>query len=125
MLRFQENAARDVEFTVGTEAADVVTVQCQLTDGVNPITEKVGLKAYLSTDSAGNVHKGADANLAAAISTNGVLVDLVTDGPYFLVTEDNGRVDIAFTKTDAGTFYLNLVMPDGSIKTSTVITFAA
>ena len=62
---------------------------------------------------------------AVAASTNGHVYDLSgTAKKFFLLTTTaTGRVDVSITEAAAKTFYLNVVMPDGSVKTSGAITF--
>ena len=82
--------------------------------------------AYLSTDANGDTLATTDAALSSAIGTDGSLVEITADVLFFLVSEADGDIDIDFTKTDAGTIYLNVIMPGtGRVVTSGAITFAA
>lgn len=119
------NNAHGADITVGTEATNVINVAIDLKDASDrSLGVRNSLLAYLSTDATGDTLKSSDANLASAIGTDGILIELSADALFFLVSEADGDIDIDFTKTDTGTFYLNLVLPNGSIVTSGAITFA-
>lgn len=127
-MYFKNNRAiqLDATMTVGAEASNIINVAIQLKDlrNGNELTERAAVFAYFSNDANGDTNHGADANMSAAIGTDGVLMDLVTDGPYLLVSESDGDIDVNITKTDTGTIYLILVMPDGRLVPSGAITFA-
>jgi len=116
------------EFTIGTEAANVINVAIQLVGGVygRDVDRAMCLKWYLSSDSAGQVLEATGPD-AIAIGTDGMLMksggDSVVQGD--LTFETDGDADLDITKSGADTFYLNLVMPDGNILTSDAITFDA
>lgn len=111
-------------FTIGAEAANVITVNVQVNDelGTAATVPCSGL-FYLASDSAGLDIIANDAALSVAAGTDGSLTDLETDGPYHYTTEADGDLDVAITKTDAGTVYLVMVNPDGTITVSDAITF--
>ena len=110
---------------VGTEALNVINVTVQLEDGAGDDMARASCIAfYLSSDADGQVLEGTGPD-TIAIGTDGVIIpsggDSVITG--MLVSEADGDIDLDITKTGADTFYLNLVMPDGSLSTSGVITF--
>jgi len=116
--------ADDVEFTIGTEAADVITVGLQFLRG----TEDAGAvvyRAYLSAAADGQVVKAAATSLAAG--TDGtILVEEVSNAVWTGVTESDGDADIAIgDAVGADTYYLNVILPNGQRRVSSVITFAA
>lgn len=121
------NKPARASFTIGTEASDAITVNIQLKDYRDKVLAIAGsVIAYLSSDSAGQVLEAASAGLSNAAGTDGMLIELSTDNCYVIVSETDGDMDFVITETTgANTFYLNLVMPDGSIVTSGAITFAA
>lgn len=115
----------DPTFTVGTESGNVINVAIQFNDeqGAALDVATAGLLWYAS-DSAGLNHIADDANLSSAIGTDGSLEALSTDGPFHFTTEADGDLDIDITKTDAGTIYVAVQLPDGSIAVSGAVTFA-
>lgn len=110
-------------FTIGAESSNVINVAIQLKSGTADLAERAGLLAYFSTDATGDTKKGTDANMSVAGGTDGHTTELVADFLYFLVSESDGDIDVAITKTDAGSVYLNLILPTGQIVTSAIITF--
>lgn len=121
---FSSSPCDGATFVIGTEAANVITVAVQLKSGVDDLAERAFVKAYFSTDAAGDTVKSNDAAMTTAGGTDGQLIELVADRLYALVSEVDGDIDVAITKTDAGTIYLNIVLPSGKIVTSAAITFA-
>lgn len=100
---------------VGAEAADVINVAIQLYSMTGRALEVAGqVKLALASDADGLNFAGTDANLSAAIGTDGSLLEVVTDQLYEAISEADGDLDIDFTKTDAGTKYLVLVFPWGN-----------
>lgn len=112
-------------FTIGTEGSDIINVAVQLKDSDGKaITAKSKIFAWLS-DTAGAAPI-TTAPGTVAIGTNGViLVEETTKKVWTILTDSSGRFDFNITKTGAATMYLNVAMPDGTIATSSVITFAA
>ena len=112
--------------TVGAEASDAIIVTGQLKDANGRVlAERVSLRAWLASDSAGSTHVGTAPSGAVAISGGaGVLNTLVTKKEFNLVTNATGGFAITITESGVYTCYLALQMPDGSIKVSGAITFA-
>lgn len=117
------NQPNDAVFTIGDEATDVINVAVQLNQGANAIGGKAVVMAYLSSDAAGDTPVAtAD---TVAIGTDGSLVSIVSKELFMVRSEDDGTFDINVTEATASTtYYLNVVMPDGSVVTSDAITFA-
>jgi hypothetical protein len=115
----------EVGFTIGDEAADVINVALQLK---NPKFEALGTKGhvrcYLAADEDGNTLATPPTTLA--IGTNGLLVvEETSNGVFTLVSEDDGTIDIDITIATAAEYWLVVMMPDGSVRISDAITFAA
>lgn len=121
-----ENAINSATFTIGAEAADVINVGIQLKDanGVD-IAERIALDAYLSTDAEGDNVAATAPDGGVAIGTDGVAIPLVADKCFKLISEVDGDIDLNIEESGAATFYLILVMPDGTLVASGAITFAA
>jgi len=118
---------RVAKMSVGSETANVipVTVQLQAPDAA-PINHKAYVQAYLSSDAAGDVLEATGPD-AIAIGTNGTLFKSGGDSvvQFGLKAEVTGAIDINVTKSGEDTFYLNVILPNGVVNTSTAITFDA
>lgn len=117
------NAVSLATITVGAEAGDVINVGIQLqnANGVN-IAERVSILAYVSDDANGDSVAGTAPD-TVAIGTDGVAIPLVAGKCFLLTSESDGDIDLNFTENGADTWYLILVMPDGSRVASGAITF--
>lgn len=115
------------EFTIGAEGSNTINVGVVLKDARNnALAERVHGRAYLSDAATGAGISGTATTSALAVGTNGNLLDIPVTGKSFdFVTDASGRIDINIIQTAAPvTYYLVLLMPDGSIKVSNAITFA-
>lgn len=117
------------KITVGAEGAgSVMNVSAQLIDkdNGNEIAERIAIFAYLSDDAYGNSVVGTAPDGGWAIGTDGLLIPVVANKAAQLITENDGDVDVNITHAaGAKTAYLVLVMPDGQLIVSGVITFSA
>lgn len=122
---FNGGVANNASFVIGAEAANAITVAIQLKDGLKDVAQRVALTAYLSADANGDSLTSL-ATPTFAAGTDGVVATLVSGKVVQLVSEADGDIDLVITyTTGAGTVYLVLIMPDGSLKVSNAITFAA
>lgn len=109
--------------TVGAEAGNVINVGIQLFGSNIPeLAERGSIHAYLSDDANGD-SVVATAPDTVAIGTDGLMIEVVADKCFLLVSEADGDIDINIGKSGAATYYLILVMPDGSLQPSGAITF--
>jgi hypothetical protein len=119
----------DCSIAVSAEDTNVVTCAITITDAVSGGSpgKALAFPFYLSSDSAGQVPEaGTDCSVAAG--TDGAVVQMSDGGSSiagFLVTETTGEMDLTVTDTGSDTYYLNVIMPDGRVVTSSVITLAA
>lgn len=117
--------------TVGEEAANVINVAIQLKDKAgNDLAVRAHLLAYLSDDANGDSVCATKPSTDWAIGTDGLLITMTggeaaadTGLVAHLISESDGDIDIDITNTTADTFYLILVMPDGTLVASDAITF--
>ena len=117
-----------VTFTVGAAHTDTVNVAVQLTDeaGAN-IANKTHLTFMLFTTAAATAFNTLTLTTATAIGTDGtLLLEKTTDELYTVMTDVTGSfdVDLVYT-TGAGTLFLGVVLPNGKLAVSTVVTFTA
>lgn len=117
----------DAKFTIGAEAANVINVAIQLTDAnYNDLGYRAHLRAYLSDDANGDSVVATAPSGAVAIGTDGLLYDVdAAKKMFFLTSESDGDIDINITEAGAKTLYLVLCLPNGKLKVSGAITFAA
>jgi hypothetical protein len=61
-----------------------------------------------------------------AVGTDGaILLEHVADKVFLIESEADGDFDLDIGEASAGTWYLHVVLPDGSVEVSGAITFAA
>lgn len=115
-----------VTFVVGADAGTTVAVSGQVKDGAGvDMATPVCLGWYYSTDAAGldamtTAHDGG-----TAIGTDGSLIENVANLSGKIITEADGDFDIVATDAGAFTSYLVIVMPNGSLQISTIMTHDA
>lgn len=120
------NTFNVASFTIGTESADTINVAVQLKDARGKAIAQVAkVDVYLASDSGGATLTPTATTSALAIGTNGKLLGILTTGKVCSVISDaSGRFDLNIIQTATPTYYLVVVMPDGSISVSSAITFA-
>ena len=110
----------DVAFTVSDNDTTTPNIAMQFKDiAGNDINHPVVVIWYLSTDTAGQTLAvdGTDTT-EIAIGTDGtILVELSTDIIALCVSEADGDLDLEVTVADGKTVYVNVVMPNGEVKT--------
>lgn len=114
-----------VSFTVGTKVATTINVAVQLQDvrGRN-VAERVGARVYLSDASTGAGITATATTTALAVGTNGSLLAILVTGKMMeVLTDASGRFDINVIQSSTASYYMVVILPDGSIAVSTVITF--
>lgn len=118
------NAVNYAAFTIGAEDANIINVGIQFKDSRgNDCPERVSVLAYISDDAEGD-DVTASAPTTVAIGTDGLAIPLVAGKTFLLTSEVDGDLDLNLTYAGgAATWYLNIVMPDGSIVTSSAIAF--
>lgn len=113
-----------VSVTLTTEAADARTATIQLKNGGANLAEVAVIKAYLSDVSTGIGICATAPTGNVVIGASGVILTTeVTDKVWSLITNATGAVALTITESGAKTFYLCVVLSDGSIS-KTVVAFA-
>lgn len=114
-------------YTIGAEAADVITVAVQLKDADgNDVAGKYVVDFYLSDAADGDGVVGTAASGGIAAGTDGaVLAQMVTGKMVRMQCEADGDIDIAITHSGAKTAYLVGILPNGKTVISSAITWAA
>jgi len=124
-LNKYDGSPAEATFVIGAEAANVINVGIQLNDGnAAALAARGSLFAYLSDDANGDSIAGTAPDGGWAIGTDGVLIPVVANKAAQLVSESDGDIDIDITESGTDTWYLILVMPNGTLVASEAITFA-
>lgn len=122
---FKANACLEATPTIGVESTNTINVSVQLKDAKRvACAERVSIGAYLSDDANGDTLAATAPSSGVAIGTNGLLITQVTNKAWRVVSEANGIFDITISEAGVATWYLILVMPDGSLRSIGPITFA-
>lgn len=116
----------NVAYTIGTEAANAITVNVQVNDGAGAaMATASAFNMWLASDSAGLNPDATEPDTSVAAGTDGAIVKLGT-GVYFVTTEADGDLDIVITHAGgADTWYMAILLPNGKLAVSSAITFAA
>lgn len=125
-LNLNDNQPASVTFVVGADAGTTVAVSGQVKDAAGAdMATPVCLGWYYSTDAAGLVAMTTAHDGGTAIGTDGALIENVANLSGKIITEADGDFDIVATDAGAFTSYLVIVMPNGSLQISTVMTHEA
>ncbi len=122
-LNLNDNQVASASFTIGAEAGNVINVAIQLKDaaGSDMATES-SILFYLSANADGST--SATAATSLAIGTDGLMIEWASNSSGLLTSEADGDIDINIgDASGAATYYLVLVMPNGSRQISSAITF--
>jgi hypothetical protein len=113
-----------IDLTVLAEGGDEIVVELEVFDAEgNPLEEVRHLVAWLS-DAAAGAPTAVAPDADVVISPGVPLIEHTTDIYFELLTDANGEADFTIGDTGTPTFYLNVVQGDGTIFSSTAITFA-
>ena len=114
------DAAYDCSISVGTiTTTGVITLQLKDYAG-NDLQEIGRVTCYITSDAAGLTQSTVT---SLAISTDGILHTIHDTYSYELISETDGDIDLAIDGTGANSRYLHVVLPNGRVKHSAVITF--
>jgi len=119
------NTVNNVSFVIGSESSNSINVAIQLKDARNQdIAVRASVFAYLSDDANGDSVAGTAPDGNVAVGTDGVLVPVVADKAFQLISEADGDIDLDIGESGVDTWYLVVVLPDGALVVSNAITFA-
>jgi hypothetical protein len=124
-LNLNDNQVASASFTIGAEAGNVINVAIQLKDAAgSDMAISNAIPFYLSANADGSTTATAATSLA--IGTDGLMLEWTSNSSGLLVSEADGDIDINIgDASGAATYYLVLVLPNGKLTISDVITFAA
>ena len=115
--------AYSATITVGTiTATGDVTIQLKDYAG-NNLTVPNGVMVYFTTDAAGQTIETLGAE--ATIATNGICNVVTATSVYYCISEATGLIDLTLDGDGAVSNYLHVVLPNGKIVHSGVITFTS
>ncbi len=118
------DCAYDADITVGTLSSDTYPVTIQLKDFEgNNLKVPAGVMAYYSSVATGLDPTDVTTELAITSGGAGAVLIFLAKYLFLLVSEEDGT--IAVDSEDSGTDdqYLVLVMPDGRLVVSDVLTY--
>ena len=119
----------DVEFTVTDNATETIDVVIQFLDSAgNDIDHPVAAMVYITTDAHGQTLATNSTDISEiAIKTDGtILFEPSTNVMAYCVSETDGDLGLTITMLTGKTVYVNVVMPNGEVKThSTALTYTA
>lgn len=114
-------------FVIGAEAGNIINVAIQLTDMTGGTGTKVRMvEGFLSDDIGGLGISAGAPDGSVVIGTDGaIIVTHTTDLAWLLQSEADGDIDIDINDvTGTPTWYLVVVLSDGTLAVSDAITFA-
>lgn len=110
---------------VGVEDPDDINVTIQLTNLMGgDLASRASVQFYLADDANGDTPSAAAPDGGIVIGTDGAMIEWTANLSGLLISEADGDIDITLTDSGTPTFYLILIMPDGSLVASDAITFA-
>jgi hypothetical protein len=121
-----DNVVAGLGYTIGTEAANAITVNVQFNDAAGTaMATRAAVYFFLSDDANGDsiVATAPDGGIAAG--TDGWIEAITANKSFFGHSEADGDLDVVITESGTDTFYLVGVLPNGLYVVSGAITFAA
>jgi hypothetical protein len=119
--------ATAADFTIGTEAANVINVAVELQDGDGTAVSSLqGVNVFLSDASTGIGLAATAPDGGWAIGTDGAILGAHdANKSAWVQTEADGTFDLDITESAGATWYMVVQLPDGKQVVSGAITFAA
>ena len=123
IIGWEKNQPCSCTFTIGSVGA-TMAVQIVLKDYQGKtLTAKGVVRMYYSTDAAGlTVEEIGAANVVA---TNGIIIEDLTKWSATGISTAAGLLGMTLNGDGATSTYLNIIFPNGTVQTSTVIAFDA
>ena len=118
------DCAYDAVITVGTLSGDVYPINIQLKDFEGKdLTVPAAIHAYITSDSSGLDPADCTTDLHTTSEGDGAVLILLTLYHYLLISEADGDIDVDFEDDGTDDRYLVLVMPNGKLVVSGVLTY--
>ena len=123
VTKWMPGVAWDAAFTIGSAGA-TMTCSIQLKDFAgNNLTAKNAIDIYYSTDATGLAVETMGAE--TVLATHGIILIETTQLLAKLITEEDGVVALTLDGDGATETYVNVILPNGKVVTSTVLAFNA
>lgn len=118
------NGAKGASVTVGTKVSTTINALVQLKDaaGTN-MAVRGSVFAYLSDNSNGSTITATVPDGGVVIGTNGLAIPVVAAEAFQLVSGATGLVDLNITHSGSHTYYLVVVLAQGTLAVSGAIAF--
>jgi len=118
------DCAYDADITVGTLAGDVYPITIQLKDFEGKdLKVPAAIHAYITTDASGLDPSACTTDLHTTSSGDGAVLILLTLYQYLLISEADGDIAVDFEDSGTTDKYLVLIMPNGKLVVSGVLTY--
>ena len=112
-------------FVVNAEGGDAIAVDVTLVDmNSAAMTEPCMVNCYLADDATGLTPTAAVPSASGVVSVGAEVFQYIAQGGWFIVSDATGEFTLTLGEAGAGTWYLVVVMPDGTLVISGAITFA-
>ena len=119
------NAVNNATFTIATQVGTTINVGVQLKDSTGTsVTGVAVMLVYLSDSSNGNELVGTPPTGGTVIGTDGVLVPVLANKMFQIITNTSGHFDLNLTDSGTPSFYMVVVGANGKVLVSSAITFA-
>lgn len=113
--------AYDADFSIGT-LTGTGNISVQLKDYAgNNLTEMNAVKMYMTSDAAGQT----TAQIAAYTAATGEMHEITQYVAYHVITNTSGLAIITLDGSGVSTTYMHIVLPNGRVKHSNIIKWAA
>lgn len=124
-----ETPVGDMEFTIGAETGEVITVTAQMVDPAGDALENQYILAFNVCSDAAGTTPAAMTSVTVAATTGTILTGWVgysANESFHAITDALGKCVFTFTDAAAGTEtgYLACTLPNGAHVVSDAITFA-
>ncbi len=125
-----ETPIGDMEFTIGAETSEVITVTAQMVDPAGEAMEVEYILPFNVCSDVDGETPAAMASITVAATTGTILTaypGYVASETFQVITDATGKAVFTFTDAAAGTLtgYLACDLPNGAHVVSGAITFAA
>jgi len=112
--------AYSASFSIGAIGSSM-TCTIQLKDFAgNNLAVKNAIAIYFSSDADG---LETEAVTSVDLSTHGIIYTIETLKAYHLITEANGIAAVTIDNDEAADLYVNVILPNGKVVTSSVMAF--
>ena len=112
--------AYTASFSIGT-IGSTMTCTIQLKDFAgNSLAVKNAIAIYFSTDADGLETATVT---SCSLATHGIIYTIETLKAYQLITEANGIAAVTIDNSSAADLYVNVILPNGKVVTSSVMAF--